>query len=177
MLHIAMSHWSMDWHKYPKSRTSIRIRPPETLDSIKCYTFPGLGGKTLDILLHNSTLQFFCMYILHTIYTFMFMYIHVHTRSWFYETVWTCTYMSVPCSDTYVPFYLFLSRWSGFQMLRDMDSNHHDSDDHDSDLLEREVSQSHASWLGIPGRLPAWVTLAQWLCLMIVLTYRDTGLY
>ena len=59
MLHIAMSHWSMDWHKYPKSRTSIRIRPPETMDSIKCYTFPGLGGKTFDILLHYSTLQFF----------------------------------------------------------------------------------------------------------------------
>jgi hypothetical protein len=36
----------------------IRIRQPETLDSIKCHTFPGLGGKTLDILLHDSTLQF-----------------------------------------------------------------------------------------------------------------------
>ena len=49
----------MDWHKYPKSRTSIRIQQPETLDSIKCHTFPGMGGKTLDILLHNSALQFF----------------------------------------------------------------------------------------------------------------------
>jgi hypothetical protein len=34
---------------------------PETLDSIKCHTFPGLGGKTLDILLHNSTLQKQCV--------------------------------------------------------------------------------------------------------------------
>jgi hypothetical protein len=49
----------MDWHKYPKSRTSISIVQPETLDSIKFHTFPGLGGKTLDILLHYSTLQYF----------------------------------------------------------------------------------------------------------------------
>jgi hypothetical protein len=49
----------MDWQKYPKSRTSIRIRQPETLDSIKCHTFPGIGGQTWDILLRNSTLQFF----------------------------------------------------------------------------------------------------------------------
>ncbi len=48
----------MDWHKYPKSRTLIRIRQPETLDIIKCLTIPGSGGKTLDILLHDSTLQF-----------------------------------------------------------------------------------------------------------------------
>jgi hypothetical protein len=26
----------------PKSRASIRIQQPETLDSIKCHTFPGL---------------------------------------------------------------------------------------------------------------------------------------
>jgi hypothetical protein len=58
MLHIATSNGVMDWHKYPKSRTLIRIRQPETLDSIKCHTFPGLGGKTLDILLHDLTLQF-----------------------------------------------------------------------------------------------------------------------
>jgi hypothetical protein len=49
----------MDWHKYPKSRKSIRIRQPETLDSIKCHTFPGFRGKTLDILWHDLTLQFF----------------------------------------------------------------------------------------------------------------------
>jgi hypothetical protein len=44
---------------YPKSRTSIRMQQPETLalDSIKCHTFPGLGGKALDILVHDSTLQ------------------------------------------------------------------------------------------------------------------------
>jgi hypothetical protein len=30
------------------------------------------------------------------------MYIHVHARSWNHEHVWTCTYISVPCSDTYV---------------------------------------------------------------------------
>ena len=55
---ISTSNGFMDWNKYPKSRTLIRIRHPETLDSIKCHTFPGLGGKTLDILLHDSTLQF-----------------------------------------------------------------------------------------------------------------------
>jgi hypothetical protein len=59
MLHIAMSNGSMDWHKFPKSRTSIRILQPKTLDSIKCHTFPGLGGKSLDILLHYSPLQLF----------------------------------------------------------------------------------------------------------------------
>ncbi len=47
------------------------------------------------------------------LYIFMFKYINVHTLSWFYETVWTCTYI---CSDTYVPFCPILSRWSGFQM-------------------------------------------------------------
>ncbi len=30
------------------------------LKHIKCQTFPELGGKTLDILLHNSTLQKSC---------------------------------------------------------------------------------------------------------------------
>ena len=50
----------MDWQKYPKSRTLIRIRQPETLDSIKCHTFPVMGGRTLDILLHtlNSSIFF-----------------------------------------------------------------------------------------------------------------------
>jgi hypothetical protein len=61
MRHIVTSNWFMDWQKYPKSRTSIRIRQAETLDSIKCHTFPGMGGRTLvpgmggrtlDILLH-----------------------------------------------------------------------------------------------------------------------------
>ncbi len=50
----------MDWQKYPKSKKSIRIRQPETLDCIKCSTFPGMGGSTLYIILHDSTLQFFC---------------------------------------------------------------------------------------------------------------------
>ena len=59
MQHIATSNGSMDWHKYPKSRTSIRLGQPETLDSIKYHTFPGFRGKTLDILWHVSTLQFF----------------------------------------------------------------------------------------------------------------------
>jgi hypothetical protein len=45
----------MDWQKYPKRRTSIRIRQPETLDSIKCHTFPGMGGRAFDILLHTLT--------------------------------------------------------------------------------------------------------------------------
>ena len=61
MQHIATSNGSMDWHKYPKSRTSIRLGQPETLDSIKYHTFPGFRGKTLDILWHDSTLQFFCV--------------------------------------------------------------------------------------------------------------------
>ncbi len=50
----------MDWQKCPKSKMSIKIRQPKTLDSIKCHTFSGLGSRTLDILLHNSTLQLFC---------------------------------------------------------------------------------------------------------------------
>ena len=60
MQHIETSNGSMDWHKYPKSRTSIRTGQPETLDSTKCHTFPGFRGKALDILWHASTLQFFC---------------------------------------------------------------------------------------------------------------------
>jgi hypothetical protein len=48
----------MDWHKYPESRKSIRILQPEPLDSIKCHSFPGLGGKTLDIALFNSSIIF-----------------------------------------------------------------------------------------------------------------------
>jgi hypothetical protein len=61
-VHLSWRIPIMDWQKYPKSRTSIRIWQPETLDSIKCHTFPGMGGRTLeDILLHDSTLQlFFC---------------------------------------------------------------------------------------------------------------------
>ncbi len=59
MRHIATSKWFINWQKYPISRMSIRIQQPETLDSIKCHTFPGMGSKTLDILLHYSTLQFF----------------------------------------------------------------------------------------------------------------------
>ncbi len=59
MLHIATSNWFMDWQKYPKNRKSIRIRQPETLDSIKWHIVPGMGGRTLDFRLHYSTLQFF----------------------------------------------------------------------------------------------------------------------
>jgi hypothetical protein len=59
MLHIAMSNGCMDWHKYPKSTISIRIQQPEGLGSKNCHTFPGLGVQTLNILLHESTLQFF----------------------------------------------------------------------------------------------------------------------
>jgi hypothetical protein len=47
----------MDWQKYPKSKISIRIGQPETLDSITCHTFPGLGSRAFDILLHYF--QFF----------------------------------------------------------------------------------------------------------------------
>jgi hypothetical protein len=47
----------MDWQKYPKSRMSIKIRQPETLDSIKCHTFPGMGDRTLKDT--SRTIQFF----------------------------------------------------------------------------------------------------------------------
>ncbi len=56
---LIISYWFMDRQKYLKSRLSIRIQQPETLESIKCHTFPGMEGRTLDILLHNSTLQLF----------------------------------------------------------------------------------------------------------------------
>ncbi len=53
---IMMPNGSMDWDKYPKSRKSIRIQQPEILDIITCHTFPGLGGKPLDIALFNSSI-------------------------------------------------------------------------------------------------------------------------
>ncbi len=34
-----------------------------------------------------------------------------------FMNLWTCTYMPVPCSDTYVQFNNILSRWEGFQMF------------------------------------------------------------
>jgi hypothetical protein len=34
----------MDWQKYPKSRKSIRIKQPKTLESKTCPTFPEMGG-------------------------------------------------------------------------------------------------------------------------------------
>ncbi len=57
MRQIATSNWFMDWQKYPKSRTSIRIWQPETLDSIKCHTFPGMGDRSLKDT--SCTIQFF----------------------------------------------------------------------------------------------------------------------
>ena len=60
MQHIATSNWFMDWQKYPKIRTSIRIRQPETLDSIKCHTFPGLGRRTLTF---SCTIQLFKKFV------------------------------------------------------------------------------------------------------------------
>jgi hypothetical protein len=57
MRHIATSNWFMDWQKYPKSRMSIKIWQPETLDSIKCHTFPGMGDRTLKDT--SRTIQFF----------------------------------------------------------------------------------------------------------------------
>jgi hypothetical protein len=57
MRHIVTSNWFKDRQKYPKSRTSIRIWQPETLERIKCHTFPGTGGRTLDILVR--TIQLF----------------------------------------------------------------------------------------------------------------------
>ncbi len=40
----------------------------------------------------------------------------VHTWKYVYINAWTCTYMSLPCSDTYILFCSILSRWVGFQM-------------------------------------------------------------
>ncbi len=34
------------------------MEQPETLDSITCHTFPGLGGRAFNVLLYNF--QFFC---------------------------------------------------------------------------------------------------------------------
>ncbi len=45
----------------------------------------------------------------------MYMYIHVHVVMYLYVHGIN---MSVPCSDTYVPFCPILSRWVGFQMNR-----------------------------------------------------------
>ena len=42
------------------------------------------------------------------------MYIHVHVVMYLYVHGIN---MSVPCSDTYVPFCPILSRWVGFQMI------------------------------------------------------------
>ena len=44
----------------------------------------------------------------------MYMYIHVHVVMYLYVHGIN---MSVPCSDTYVPFCPILSRWVGFQMV------------------------------------------------------------
>ncbi len=36
----------MDWEEYRKSRKSIRIKQPKTLEGKTFYTFPGMGGGT-----------------------------------------------------------------------------------------------------------------------------------
>ena len=54
-----------------------------------------------------------CMYMLHTL---ICIHERVCTCAYMYINSWTCTYMSVPCSDTYVPFFNILSRVVGFQM-------------------------------------------------------------
>ena len=36
----------MDWEKYPKSRMSIRMKQPKTLESKTYHTFPEMGGGT-----------------------------------------------------------------------------------------------------------------------------------
>ncbi len=57
-----------------------------------------------------------CIYVyVHTTYI-LIIYVHVHTWAYVYINSWTCTYMSVPCSDTYIPFCHILSRVVGFQM-------------------------------------------------------------
>jgi hypothetical protein len=44
------------------------------------------------------------------------MHVHVYICTYMFMNSWTCTYMSVPCSDTYVPFCNILSRVVGIQM-------------------------------------------------------------
>ena len=36
----------MDREEYPKSKQSIRIKQPKTLESKTFHTFPGMGGGT-----------------------------------------------------------------------------------------------------------------------------------
>jgi hypothetical protein len=36
----------MDWEKYPKSRKSIGIKQPKTLESKTFHTSPEMGGGT-----------------------------------------------------------------------------------------------------------------------------------
>ena len=61
MLHIATSKGFMEWQNYPRNRKSIRIRQPETLDSKRCPTVPGMGGCIFSIFLHTSLYLFkFC---------------------------------------------------------------------------------------------------------------------
>ena len=54
-----------------------------------------------------------CTYYIH-LYIFMYMYMPVHVVMYLYVHGID---MSVPCSDTYVPFCPILSRWVGFQMM------------------------------------------------------------
>ncbi len=59
--HIVTSNGFMDWQKFPNSKRPIRIRQPETLDSIKCPTFPGMAGSTSDISFARFNCSiFFC---------------------------------------------------------------------------------------------------------------------
>jgi hypothetical protein len=37
----------MDQEEYPKSKKSIRIKQPKTLDSNTFHSFPGMGGGTV----------------------------------------------------------------------------------------------------------------------------------
>ncbi len=66
------------------------------------------------LYIYISLNAYTCMYILHTSIN---IYVHVHTWTYVYINSWTCTYMSVPCSDTYILFCHILSRVVGFQTV------------------------------------------------------------
>ncbi len=64
--------------------------------------------------------EFMYMDVHATFNLFIIMYMYIQCIYMYMNVCYmkTCTDMSVPCSATYVPFYPFLSRWSGFQMRR-----------------------------------------------------------
>ena len=80
MLHILTSNWFVHWQKYPKSKKLIRILQPETLNCIKCPTFPEMGSSLLGLvypgidMVQTCSVHVFWLHIQEQI--FVFLYIH-----------------------------------------------------------------------------------------------------